>query len=197
MEHYYSKNPQVVSKEACIKANLRGRDWEFITDAGVFSKSGVDFGTRRLIESVYVEPNEKVLDLGCGYGVIGVVLGIACQAKMTMTDINERAISLAKRNCQRYQLANVSFYTSDGFESIPQQKFQHIITNPPIRAGKVKIYSMFEQTLDYLEASGSFWSVIHKKHGADSAVKKLENLYKSVEIVNKKSGYQIIKAHNS
>jgi len=197
MEHYYSKHTDTQSKENLIHANLRGKEWSFVTDAGVFSKSGVDFGTRLLLETVQVFREDRVLDLGCGYGVIGVVL--ACELSegyVVMSDINERALSLACKNSQKYRLTNASFHSSDRFQGVPQQSFDHIITNPPIRAGKATIYKLFEEATEYLSERGSLWIVIHKKHGAESAVKKLENLYKSVEIVNKKSGYQIIRAYS-
>ncbi|OEF97947.1 class I SAM-dependent methyltransferase [Desulfuribacillus alkaliarsenatis] len=198
MSHYYSKNPTVSSRETTIKAKLKDREWEFLTDAGVFSKGGVDFGTRLLIETVEITDGDTLLDLGCGYGVVGIVLGAETPAGLiTMSDINERAVELAKKNCKKYQITNATVIASDGFENIPHQEFKHIITNPPIRAGKAKIYQLFDETTKYLGHSGSLWVVMHKKHGAESAIKKLENLYKSVKIVNKKSGYHIIKADNS
>ncbi len=198
MEHYYSKHTDTKSKEDVIHAGLRGREWAFITDVGVFSKSGVDFGTRLLLETVQVSQGDRILDLGCGYGVMGVVLASELsEGHVVMSDINERALSLARKNSQKYRLTNVSFHSSDGFQDIPRQAFDHIVTNPPIRAGKATMYKLFEDAAGYLSEHGSLWIVIHKKHGAESAVKKLENLYKTVEIANKKSGYQIIKAYSS
>ena len=198
MEHYYSNSPKVTSKELTIQAKLRDREWTFTSDAGVFSKTGIDFGTRLLIETVEVTDGYTILDLGCGYGVVGIVLGAeTSRGTITFADINERAVMLARKNCQRHRITNASFFVSDGFQELPGQKFQHIVLNPPIRAGKAKIYSLFNDAADYLEPAGVFWIVIHKKHGADSAIKKLETLYKSVKIVNKKSGYQIIRVCNS
>ena len=198
MEHYYSNSPKVTSRELSIQAKMRGMEWTFISDAGVFSKTGIDFGTRLLIETIEITDGDTILDLGCGYGVVGVVLGTETpKGTITFTDINERAVMLARKNCQRHQIKNASFFVSDGFRELPNQKFNHIVLNPPIRAGKAKIYSMFDDAAGYLESAGAFWIVIHKKHGADSAIKKLETSYKSVEIVNKKSGYQIIRVCNS
>ncbi|OEH86317.1 hypothetical protein BHU72_13925 [Desulfuribacillus stibiiarsenatis] len=197
MDYYYSKNPQVSSNESTIKAHLRGNEWTFVSDAGVFSKKGIDFGSRLLVETIQITNGESLLDLGCGYGVVGIVLAYETPAgRILMTDINERAISLARKNCIINLVRNANQLVSDGFEQVPRTPFHHIALNPPIRAGKAKIYSMFEDSVQFLDEKGSFWIVMHKKHGAMSAVKKLESMYKTVEIVNKESGYQIIKATN-
>lgn len=198
MEQYFSEKPQVESETKQISTTIRGNQWTLTTDSGVFSKKSVDFGTRLLIESVEIKPSDSILDLGCGYGVVGIVLAHELtNGHVTLVDVNQRALNLAKINCKRYNLKNVNIIKSDGFSELSNKQWQHIVTNPPIRAGKKLMHTWFEQALHHLLPGGSLWIVIQKKQGAPSAIKKLQSCFVEVEEVNKKAGYYIIRAHNS
>ena len=134
---------------------------------------------------------KTALDLGCGYGVIGIYLNKAYGIKVDMVDINKRAINLTQSNVELNEVrANV--FLSNGFENI-ESKYDLIVTNPPIRAGKEIIYRFFEDAEKHLNEDGEFYLVINKKHGADSALTKLKETYNDVEIVNKKKGFHVIK----
>lgn len=198
-DHYYSKSPQSSHKLKKLTSTLRNQSLIFMTDAGVFSRGRIDFGTKLLIESFLIDSIQgSFLDLGCGYGPIGITLAKTYpDRKVVLTDINERAIALTKKNAVENNVTNVEILQSDGFSKLTNQKFAAIITNPPIRAGKKVIYSLFEKSKEHLQPNGTLWIVIQKKQGAPSAIKYLESIYREVEIVQRKKGYFIICAHNS
>lgn len=195
-EHYYSQTPSSSSNPQIWNYTLRGHEFIFTTDRGVFSKREVDFGSRLLIET-FEEPaiEGNFLDVGCGYGPIGLAVAKSFpDRKIEMIDINERAIELASRNRQLNQIDNATVYQSDLFEQVENKEFAAILTNPPIRAGKKVVYSIFEQSILHLLPNGELWVVIQKKQGAPSALEKLQSLFAEVEVVTKKKGYYIIKA---
>ena len=193
MEHYYSQNPSVSHNENKIHFKVREIELELITDAGVFSKNRVDFGSNLLINSV-PQITGEILDLGCGYGVIGISLShLNPSSNVTMVDINERAVELANRNIKLNNTKNAKAIQSDGFEKVVGN-FDVIVSNPPIRTGKKVIYPLFEQSIDYLNPKGSIYLVIQKKQGAKSAFDKLESIYGNCEVINKDAGYWILKS---
>lgn len=193
MEHYYSQNPNTPHDVGEIDYRIGGRLLRFYTDSGVFSKKRVDFGSSLLIESV-PRVSGNLLDIGCGYGVIGISLAVLNpDLRVTMIDINERAVELANRNIHLNNANNASALQSDGFANI-SGKFDAIVTNPPIRAGKKVIYPIFEDSINYLNDGGSIYIVIQKKQGANSAAAKLEAVYGNYEVINKDAGYWIIKS---
>ena len=195
-QHYYSKNPQTKSNPREWTDVLRGEKFRFQTDAGVFSKSEVDFGSRLLIETyVEAEIDGPVLDVGCGYGPIGMAVAKASPHKQVhMVDVNTRAIELAKTNVEKNDISNVRIYESDGLSAVEASDFSAILTNPPIRAGKDTIFRFYEEAAEKLADGGSLWVVIQKKQGAPSTQVKLEELFGEVRVVDKKKGYFIFEA---
>ncbi|WLV24798.1 class I SAM-dependent methyltransferase [Aciduricibacillus chroicocephali] len=195
-EHYFSKNPHSKSSPKNWHYNLRGRDFRFASDAGVFSRDTVDFGSRLLIESFTLpQVSGELLDLGCGYGPVGIALGGAYpERQIVMSDINERAVELARQNAADNGIENVEILQSDGFSNLKERSFAAILLNPPIRAGKSVIHSMFEYAAKAIIEGGEFWIVIQKKQGAPSAKEKLESLFGKVETVTKDKGYIIFKS---
>lgn len=191
-EHYYSKQPTAASDPKSIQVPLRGRTFTFVTDAGVFSKGGIDFGSRLLIEMMDIAEQDEVLDVGCGYGPIGLAAAtLASRGRVTMVDINERAVELARANASRNGITNVEIVQGDLFEPLGGRTFTKILSNPPIRAGKTVVHRLFEQAYDHLVKGGQLWIVIQRKQGAPSALAKLESLYTSVREVDKDKGYRI------
>lgn len=194
-EHYYSREQNVESNPMFWEFTLRGHSFKFKTDNGVFSKKEVDFGSRLLIEAF--EPpaiNGDMLDVGCGYGPIGLSLAKDMDRKIHMVDVNERALRLAKENADLNGISNVLIYESDCLSNVENREFAAILTNPPIRTGKNTVYQIFEQSYDHLQKEGELWVVIQKKQGAPSAMNKLTELFANVEIVTKKKGYFILRA---
>lgn len=195
-EHYYSAAPTSERNPQTWTFTLRGHEFRFTTDSGVFSKRGVDFGTQLLIET-FEEPEVAgdLLDVGCGYGPIGLALAKSFPNRLVqMIDVNERALELARENKRANHIDNVRIYQSDLFSEVGEQRFAAVVTNPPIRAGKRVVHAIFEQSRDHLLDGGELWVVIQKKQGAPSALEKLKELFPFVEVVSKKKGYYIIKA---
>jgi 16S rRNA (guanine1207-N2)-methyltransferase len=197
-DHYYSQTPGVKHDRQIHEANLRGYSLQFMTDAGVFSKSGVDYGSRVLLDALVLAPSAKVLDVGCGYGPIGLTAAkLAPEGHVTMIDINERAVELSKENAKLNGINNVTVTQSDIYESVKENRYDVILTNPPIRAGKQVVHRIFEEGYQLLNPGGKMWVVIQKKQGAPSAEAKLELLFDDVEEVTKDKGYRIFLATKS
>ncbi|MFD1039167.1 class I SAM-dependent methyltransferase [Virgibacillus byunsanensis] len=197
-EHYFSQKPQSKSSPKTWSYQLRDKLYTFTSDYGVFSKDEVDFGSRLLIEQ-FREPTitGDFLDLGCGYGPIGIALADSFKdRKIIFADINERAIAFAEKNAAHNKVDNAEFIQSDRFSNLSNQLFAAIITNPPIRAGKKIVHSMFEESKKALLPQGELWVVIQKKQGAPSAKEKLVEVFGNAEVVNRDKGYFILRATN-
>ena len=160
----------------------------------MFSKTGVDYGTLVLLEAVVSQPlSGAVLDLGCGYGVISVVLkSMYPECELTSVDINPRAIELTELNCGQNN-AKCRVLVSDGFSQL-KESFDAVITNPPIRAGKKVIYQMFDDAYAHLNQKGKLMAVIQRKQGAESAVKKLTSLFGNCTVVSRDRGYWVLES---
>ncbi|WP_202081230.1 methyltransferase [Caldalkalibacillus salinus] len=194
-DHYYTKHPRVKSAEEMISVNLRSKTLTLYTDSGVFSKKGVDYGSKLLVEHIEAGADAKILDIGCGYGTIGLTLAKEMSSrKVTLVDVNERAVLLSKKNADQNNIANVSIFQSDLFHSVQDRDYDMIVSNPPIRAGKRVVHALLEEGYDYLSPTGELWIVIQKKQGAASALKKLEEIYSQVQEVTKNKGYRIYQA---
>ncbi|MBD1382772.1 class I SAM-dependent methyltransferase [Metabacillus arenae] len=193
-DHYYSEKPRVESERKTWTYQLKGNTFTFHSDKGVFSKNEVDFGSKLLIETFQMPEIEgPILDIGCGYGPIGLSLAKEYPAiKVDMVDINERAVELSKENAKVNRIENVQVFQSYLFEEISKKKYAAILTNPPIRAGKKVVHEIFEKSYTHLYSGGELWVVIQKKQGAPSAIEKLNELYSEADVIEKKKGYYII-----
>ncbi|MDD6468007.1 MAG: class I SAM-dependent methyltransferase [Erysipelotrichaceae bacterium] len=196
MSHYFINDENMAKNRRDISFRFLGRSFQLISDDGVFSKDTLDYGTRVLMERVLKYPlGKRVLDLGCGYGPVGIfVKTFQPDCEVTMLDINERAVELAKQNVERYHFDN-RVDCSDLYAAVVNEKFDEIITNPPIRAGKAVIYEIFRQAYDHLNEKGRLWVVIRKNHGAKSAIKEIETVFGNCEVIDKEKGYFILMAH--
>ena len=176
-----------------IDYEVNGIKLQLTTDSGVFSKNKVDYGSNLLINSL-PSTSGNILDLGCGYGVIGISLAkLNPGSSVTMVDINERAVDLAKKNIKLNNVTNARVTQSNGFSNV-MDKFDMIVSNPPIRTGKKVIYPLFEKSISYLNPGGAIYIVIQKKQGAKSAFSKLEEIYGNCGVINKSGGYWIIRS---
>ena len=191
MNQYFDNNENLKSEEIKRKAIIHGEEFEFITDNGVFSKKGLDFGTRSLLENLDITKiSGKVLDFGCGYGPIGIYISRMTNAKVHMIDVNRRSLELARRNVNLNHV-NVEVYESNIYENV-NETFDYIVSNPPIRVGKKILYEILFKAYNYLKEKGELWIVVNKDQGAKSLMKDLEKTYK-VELVNKNKGFYIIR----
>ena len=189
-EQYFAKQPSAESRPVETEFTYRGYTLRLMTDSGVFSRGEVDEGSALLLNSL-PELSGRVLDLGCGVGVIGVSIGKANRVELTQSDVNERALSLTRENLKRNGVSG-TVVESDGFSALTGT-FDTIVTNPPIRAGKAVIYRLFQEARDHLAENGALYLVIRKQQGAESAKKYLETLFNSVELIERKKGFWILK----
>lgn len=191
---YFENNEKLSSEIKEISYYFKGVKISFFADNGVFSKSGIDFGSNLLLKTIDLGDAKNILDVGCGYGTIGVTLAkLNSNVSVTMVDVNLRAIGLCKRAIEKNGLTNAIVFESNVYERV-NEKYDIVVSNPPIRAGKSVVHSIILGAYDHLVDGGSMWCVIQKKQGAESAKKALKELYKSVEVVGKDKGYEIIKA---
>jgi len=192
-DHYYTSAPTSVHKTAYVEMTYRDHALRFETDSGVFSRTELDRGTEVLLDSLPDEVGGAVLDMGCGWGVIGVAVGKHWPGTViTMADINQRACDLSRKNADANGV-QASVIESDGYEKVLGNRYDLILQNPPIRAGKAVIYKMFADASVCLAESGELWLVIRKQQGAPSAITYLKTLFGDVETVEKKSGFWIIR----
>ncbi len=188
----YFENANLPSDIKKINTNILNHNFTFLTDNGVFSKDRIDFGSRLLLESIpFSEIGDKVLDVGCGYGVLGIVINKILNVQVDMIDVNIRAIHLAKRNIKENNCKNIKAFESNVYENV-KEKYQTIITNPPIRAGKKIVYDILMNAKDHLEPDGTLFLVIRKEQGAKSLIIDLKKIY-NIEVIAKKKRFFIIK----
>lgn len=191
MGHYFTneKLPSNIRKTECFILNNK---FTFLTDNGVFSKDGLDFGSRLLLESIPLdEVGGKILDMGCGYGVFGIVLSKVTSAHVDMVDVNLRAIHLTEMNIKENNICDSCVFESNCYDNI-SSTYTSIITNPPIRAGKRIVYDIVMNARNYLDNNGKLFIVIRKEQGAKSLIVDLQKIY-NVDIIAKKKGFFIIK----
>ena len=191
MSHYFV-NEELKSdlKSKIVKVN--DKEFKFYTDNGVFSKKGLDFGSRTLInELLDIDLSGKLLDVGSGYGVIGIILSSFFHLKVDMVDVNKRAIHLAKMNIKENKIVDASVFYSDAYENVTE-KYDNIVTNPPIRAGKEVVYKILFGAKEHLVDGGALYFVINKDQGAKSAIADLGKVA-DVEVLKKNKGFFVIK----
>lgn len=193
--HYFTNQPSTPHDVSEWRFELKGKMFKFTTDAGVFSKKTVDFGSRVLIDA-FTETNLPaggILDVGCGYGPIGLSLASASEREVTMVDINQRAIELAEKNAQLNNVKNVNIFESNIYENVTGT-YAAVLSNPPIRAGKQVVHEILEGAYPRLVTGGTLTVVIQKKQGAPSAAKKMEEVFGNVETLTKDKGYFILQS---
>ena len=189
-DQYYTREPSSASAPVTCAFLYRGHSFAMKTDAGVFSKGALDEGTRLLLDAL-PELSGDVLDLGCGWGPIGIaVKKTRPDVRVTMADVNLRALALAESNAAAAGVT-AEILESDGFAALGGRRFDCVITNPPIRAGKQVIYRMFADAAAALREDGALWLVIRKQQGADSAEKYLKTLFADVTVKAKAKGYRV------
>lgn len=193
MSHYFENDQNLPSNLKKTITNIFNQNFIFYTDNGVFAKHGLDFGSKLLLESLPLEDLEgPILDVGCGYGVLGIIINKKTNLTVDMVDVNKRALHLSKRNVKENKCENIEIFESNCYEQITK-KYKTIITNPPIRAGKKIVYEILINARNHLTDDGILYFVIRKEQGAKSVISDLKKYY-DVTIVNKSKGFFIIKA---
>ena len=194
MNHYFT-NSDVKSNIKEKKIIVNNIELTFLTDNGVFSKRGLDFGTRLLLESIPIsEIKGDVLDFGCGYGPIGIYIKKTTSANVDMVDINRRSLKLTEKNALLNKVI-VNAFESDIYDKV-DKKYDYIISNPPIRVGKEILYKILFDAKKHLVKGGQLWIVINKDQGAKSVLKDLQNEY-DAQLITKNKGFYIICSVNN
>lgn len=189
MGHYFI-NEDLEHNKKIIKVIIKNEDFSFITDNGVFSKKGLDFGTRTLLENLdYKNISGKILDFGCGYGSIGIIVSKFTGLEVDMLDINKRSIELAKEN-SKLNKVKTNIFESNIYENV-QDKYDYIISNPPIRVGNEILYKILFEAKDHLNDNGKLIIVVNKDQGAKSLMEKLKKFY-NVNLITKNKGFFVI-----
>lgn len=189
---YYDEHPDAQNDIHELQVVLLGERMKFLTDAGVFSKKMIDFGSQVLLSCLSFQQGETVLDVGCGYGPLGLSLVKAQGIHATMVDVNTRALDLAKKNAALNKV-EATIFQSNVYDQV-EGSFDHIISNPPIRAGKKVVHQVLSGSFDHLNPGGDLTIVIQKKQGAPSAKAKMEEVFGNCEILKKDKGYYILRS---
>ena len=189
---YFAENPDAEHDIHELKVQLLGQKITFLTDAGVFSKKMIDYGSQALLKCLDFHKQESVLDVGCGYGTLGLTLVKAKEVEATLVDINQRALDLARQNAERNQVL-ATIFQSNLYQNV-EGRFHHIISNPPIRAGKQVVHKVIAGSYAHLLDGGDLTIVVQKKQGAPSAKAKMEDVFGNCEILKKDKGYYILRS---
>ncbi len=192
--HYFSRKPASPRKRIVISDVIRGVPVEFVTEPGVFSPNRVDPGTRILIENLEIPSEGSVLDIGCGYGVIGIIIAkLNPRLKVYLIDINPRAVELAKLNAKINRvLDRVVVLQGNLYEPVKNKTFNLIVSNPPISAGQQIVSELVRKAKDHLINGGIIEIVLRK--GIRSIMETMKKTYGNVEVIARKSGYKVLKS---
>ncbi len=192
---YYEDNRDLAHDVQELRVELLGLPLRFLTDAGVFSKNAIDYGSRVLLENYNPEQAETLLDMGCGYGVLGLTLAKKFGFSATLLDVNSRALDLARQNAVKNAIESDEIIKSDQYEAVANRQFDSIVSNPPIRAGKEVVHGILTGALVHLTDGGHLTIVIQKKQGAPSAEKKMREVFGNCEIIARDKGYWILRSY--
>lgn len=193
---YYEDNQDLSHDFQTLTVELLGQSMRFKTDRGVFSKNGIDYGSRVLLENYQPESAKSLLDVGCGYGTLGLTLAKKFDLDVTMVDVNSRALDLCRQNAIYNAVSNSKIELSNIYESV-SEKYDAIISNPPIRAGKEVVHKILAGAFSHLNDGGHLTIVIQKKQGAPSAQKKMEEVFGNCQLVARDKGYFILRSYKN
>lgn len=195
MAHYFENDDSVISEPATITYDFQGQHLTYTTDHGVFSRQRLDYGSRVLMDAIDIGNAKSMLDVGCGYGTMGIALkSVHENLQVLMTDVNKRAISLAKENIKCNNLEGIDVIESDVYENV-HDRYDLVISNPPIRAGKKVVSAIISGSYDHLNEGGRLVIVIQKKQGAPSAKKLMEEIFGNATVIKKDKGYYILQSY--
>jgi 16S rRNA (guanine1207-N2)-methyltransferase len=190
MSHYFIDDDTIKHDPRQFAYCFKNHEFTFITDSGVFSKSHIDKATEILLKAI-PPLSGSLLDMGCGYGCIGIILAKVYSLRLTQADINRTAVELTKQNCRNNNV-NSDVVLSNCFDNI-NGLFDTITLNPPIHAGKAVTYKMYEDAAGFLNQNGRMYVVTLKKHGAESTEKKLTGVFGNCETLYKMKGIYVFR----
>ena len=193
-QHYFSPQPQVDSEPVQFDATVRGLTFSLVSDRGVFSHGEVDHGSRLLAETMQLPQQGQILDLGCGWGILGMVAAkLSPEAHITLIDVNERATGLAADNLRRNHIGNAEAIYGDAPVILGQLRFDAIVVNPPIRAGRQQVLRLIEDAAGRLTEGGSLWLVVRTDKGAKTLAQEISIWFADIETVAIKGGFRVFR----
>jgi len=193
LDHYFAAYPKSKLKLGIIHANLRGRPFEFLTSSGVFSKRRVDLGTKLLIESMILPEKGYVLDIGCGYGTVGIAAAaFNPNLRVVMVDVNARAVWLARQNVELNEVRNAEVRRGHLYEPVADLSFNCVLSNPPVSAGMKTIKAIIDEAPKHMADKALFQMVVRSKIGGKRLRTLLEEAFGNVEVLARKSGYRVL-----
>ena len=190
MQHYYSEEQKSKLNIKRIRQKIKGMEFEFCTASGVFSKDKIDKGTLVLAENMIIGKNSNVLDIGCGIGVLGIAAARFFNANAVMSDVNNRAVMLAKKNAKSNNVKAEAFQ-GNLYEKITQNDFDVILSNPPQTAGKEICFQLIEQSKNYIKNNGSLQLVARHNKGGKTLSEKMQEVFGNVKVIAKEAGYWV------
>ena len=192
-EHYFSALPESKAKFALIRTSLRGRSFEFLTASSVFSRKRVDLGTRLLIEAMVLPATGCVLDVGCGYGAVGIAAATSNQrVHVIMTDVNARAVRLAKQNIERNNITNAEVRCGYLYEPVEELTFNCVLSNPPVSAGMETVKAIITQAPKVMASKATFQMVVRSKIGGKTLPFTLTETFGNSAVLARESGYRVL-----
>jgi len=194
-EQYFARRPASRHRPVEFHVSVQGHAFRFRTDAGVFSRGDLDRGTELLLAALEVGPCELIMDLGCGYGVIGIVAArLSDGGHVILTDVNERAVRIARENLSVNGIANAEVRLGNLYEPVAEMAFDHIVSNPPIRAGRDVVDRIISDAPSHLLDGGSLWLVARTRQGAESIQKRMTAAFGTATIVHRGSGFKVLRS---
>jgi len=193
VEHYFTSSPNSQERFGLIRTFLCGKSFEFLTASSVFSKRRVDSGTRLLIETMVLPETGCILDIGCGYGAVGITVAkLNPKLHVVMTDVNARAVRLAKKNMALNRVANIEVRYGFFYEPVEDLKFNSVLSNPPVSAGMETVKSIVVGAHSVMMGGGSFQMVIRSKIGAKILPTLFSETFGNCEVVSRESGFRVL-----
>lgn len=193
-EHYYVEEPKSKYVEHIIRARIKNFDLIFKSASGIFSATEIDSASKLLIEKAEIPTHSRILDLGCGYGMLGIVAAKSCPTcYVILTDINKRAVKLAKENILLNRVGNAEARQGDIYESVQDGKFDVILLNPPMAAGRDIVLRMITNAPKYLNKYGSLQIVANRNKGGKVLFDEMKKLFSEVKVLAKSGGFWVVK----
>jgi 16S rRNA (guanine1207-N2)-methyltransferase len=193
VDHYFSEKPKSPTKLGIVQTCFRGRPFEFLTSSGIFSKCRIDLGTRLLIECMSLPETGYALDIGCGYGPVGIAAAtFRPNLHVVMADVNRRAVWLAEQNIERNRLSNVETRRGNLYEHVDDLIFDCVLSNPPISAGMQTVKAIINEAPKHISKKGVLQMVVRSKVAGKRFCEFFEEAFGNVDVLARESGYRVL-----